>query len=58
MTIIDLQVSSIFRRKNMEFEPHEYQAYSIDYIITYPVATLFLNCGLGKKEMIAFVNSL
>ena len=32
----------------MKFEPHEYQAYAIDYVLTHPVAALFLDCGLGK----------
>ncbi len=32
----------------MKFEPHEYQAYAIEYILQHPVAALFLDCGLGK----------
>jgi len=32
----------------MNFTPHAYQQYSIDYIIAHPTAALFLDCGLGK----------
>ena len=32
----------------MNFIPHEYQKYTIDYIKTHPVAAAFLDCGLGK----------
>ena len=32
----------------MKFEPHEYQAYAVEYILQHPVAALFLDCGLGK----------
>lgn len=32
----------------MEFKPHAYQRYAIDYIIKHPVAALFLDMGLGK----------
>ena len=27
---------------------HEYQKYSIDYILDHPTSALFLDCGLGK----------
>lgn len=32
----------------MNFTPHAYQQYSIDYILDHPTAALFLDCGLGK----------
>lgn len=32
----------------MQFIPHEYQAYCIDYIKTHPVSALLLDMGLGK----------
>lgn len=32
----------------MEFKPHNYQAYAIDFIKTHPVAGLFLGMGMGK----------
>ena len=35
----------------MEFKPHAYQEYAIDYIITHPVAAILLGCGLGKTSI-------
>ncbi len=32
----------------MNFKPHNYQAYAIDYIKTHPVAAVLLDMGLGK----------
>ena len=32
----------------MQFTPHEYQKYTIDFIKTHPAAAAFLDCGLGK----------
>ena len=32
----------------MNFVPHDYQAYAIDYIETHPVAAVLLDMGLGK----------
>ena len=32
----------------MIFEPHDYQAYAIDYIETHPIAAVLLDMGLGK----------
>ena len=32
----------------MEFKPHDYQSYCIEYIKTHPVSALFLDMGLGK----------
>lgn len=32
----------------MNFAPHDYQAYDIDYIETHPVAAVLLDMGLGK----------
>lgn len=31
----------------MKFIPHEYQTFAIDYIESHPVATVFLDMGLG-----------
>lgn len=28
---------------------HEYQKYSVDYLLSHPIAALFLDCGLGKS---------
>ena len=35
----------------MEYAPHEYQRYAIDYIETHPIATVFLDMGLGKTSI-------
>ena len=35
----------------MRYAPHDYQAYAIDYIETHPVATVFLDMGLGKTSI-------
>ena len=35
----------------MEFKPHAYQVYAIDYIKTHPVAAILLGCGLGKTSI-------
>ena len=32
----------------MNFKPHDYQAYAIDYIETHPIAAVLLDMGLGK----------
>ena len=32
----------------MQFKPHEYQSYCIDYLLTHENVGLFLDCGLGK----------
>lgn len=32
----------------MEFRPHAYQEYAIDYIKTHPAAAILLGCGCGK----------
>lgn len=32
----------------MNFSPHNYQAYAIDYIETHPIAAVLLDMGLGK----------
>ena len=32
----------------MNFSPHDYQAFAIDYIKTHPVAAILLDMGLGK----------
>lgn len=33
----------------MEYEPHEYQKYATDFILSHPVAAVFLDLGLGKS---------
>ena len=35
----------------MKYSPHEYQTYAVDYIETHPVATVFLDMGLGKTSI-------
>lgn len=32
----------------MNFKPHDYQSYAIDYIEQHPVAAVLLDMGLGK----------
>jgi len=32
----------------MEFKPHDYQKYAVDYILTHPIAAAILDMGLGK----------
>ena len=35
----------------MKYAPHDYQAYAIDYIESHPIATVFLDMGLGKTSI-------
>lgn len=35
----------------MRYAPHSYQAYAIDYIESHPIATVFLDMGLGKTSI-------
>lgn len=35
----------------MKYEPHNYQAYAIDYIVKHPIAAVFLDMGLGKTSI-------
>jgi len=43
----------------MKYEPHDYQAYAIDYIETHPIATVFLDMGLGKTSItLTAINNL
>lgn len=35
----------------MEYKPHEYQKYAIDFIETHPQAAVLLGCGLGKTSI-------
>ena len=35
----------------MKYEPHDYQAYAIDYIEKHPVAAVLLDMGLGKTSI-------
>lgn len=32
----------------MNFSPHDYQSYAIDYIENHPIAAVLLDMGLGK----------
>lgn len=43
----------------MEFKPHDYQEYCIQYVKTHPIAALFLTMGLGKTAItLTAVNDL
>ena len=33
----------------MNFIPHEYQKFTIEYIKSHPAASVFLDCGMGKS---------
>ena len=35
----------------MEYNPHNYQKYCIQYILDHPTAAIFLDCGLGKTSI-------
>ena len=35
----------------MKYKPHNYQAYAVEYIETHPVASIFLDMGLGKTSI-------
>ena len=35
----------------MQYRPHEYQKYAIQFIVNNPVAAVFLECGLGKTSI-------
>ena len=35
----------------MRYKPHDYQAYAIEYIESHPIATVFLDMGLGKTSI-------
>ena len=35
----------------MQYNPHEYQKYAIDFIETHPQAAVLLECGLGKTSI-------
>lgn len=34
---------------SVKYTPHEYQTYATQYVLTHPVAAVFLDCGLGKS---------
>lgn len=36
----------------MNYQPHEYQKYATDFILTHPVAAVLLEMGLGKSAII------
>ena len=33
----------------MRYDPHDYQKYATDFILTHPIAAVFLEMGLGKS---------
>jgi SNF2 family DNA or RNA helicase len=35
----------------MQYNPHDYQKYAINYILTHPIAAIFLDMGLGKTSI-------
>ena len=35
----------------MQYDPHDYQKYAIDFIETHPQAAVLLGCGLGKTSI-------
>ena len=35
----------------MEFKPHDYQQYAIEYIETHEIAAILLDMGLGKTAI-------
>ena len=35
----------------MEFNPHDYQKYAIEYILTHPITAAILDMGLGKTAI-------
>ena len=43
----------------MKYSPHDYQAYAIDYIENHPIASVFLDMGLGKTSItLTAINNL
>lgn len=43
----------------MKYKPHDYQSYCIQYLLTHPIAALFLDCGLGKTSItLSAINEL
>ena len=35
----------------MQYKPHDYQKYAIDYIESHPIAAVLLDMGLGKTSI-------
>ena len=43
----------------IKYSPHDYQTYAVDYIETHPIATVFLDMGLGKTSItLTAINNL
>ncbi|MCW6662752.1 DEAD/DEAH box helicase [Aerococcaceae bacterium NML190073] len=43
----------------MKFIPHDYQKYAADFLVSHPIAALFLDCGLGKTSItLSAINEL
>ena len=35
----------------MQYKPHDYQKFAVDFIETHPQAAVLLGCGLGKTSI-------
>ena len=35
----------------MQYKPHDYQKFAVDFIETHPEAAVLLECGLGKTSI-------
>ena len=35
----------------MQYKPHDYQKFAVDFIETHPQAAVLLECGLGKTSI-------
>lgn len=35
----------------MQYKPHDYQQYAINYILEHPIAAVILGMGLGKTSI-------
>ena len=35
----------------MQYKPHDYQQYAINYILGHPIAAVILGMGLGKTSI-------
>lgn len=37
----------------MQFHPHDYQQFAIDFIVKHPTAAVFLDMGLGRARRLS-----